>query len=267
MKRKVRRGVYILPSILTIGNLFCGFYAIIAIYKIEYSKAALAIIIALMVDFLDGAVARIAKATSDFGVELDSLADLVSFGVAPGMLAYVFAMQPLGRIGWLAAFLFAACGALRLARFNIQTKQTKKLDKRYFVGLPIPAAAGIIASCVLFLGESPSLEILEYQVLSPEVTSALMVVLVAVIAFLMVSKVRYRSLKEFDISRRHPFTILFSLLLAMLIVASKPSLLLFGFFFLYALSGFLRYLPFVRRRVSLDLGEELELTPGEPPSL
>jgi CDP-diacylglycerol--serine O-phosphatidyltransferase len=263
MRREVRRGVYILPSILSIGNLFLGFYAIIAISKHELSTAALAIIVALVVDFLDGAVARIAKATSDFGVELDSLADLVSFGVAPGMLAYVFAMQPFGRIGWLTAFLFAACGALRLARFNIQTK---KLDKRYFVGLPIPAAAGIVASSVLFLGESPSLEILEYQVLSPEVTSALMVVLVATTAFLMVSKIRYRSLKEFDIARRHPFTILISLLLAMLIIASEPRLLLFGFFFLYALSGFLRYLPFRRMRIPLDLGEELELTPGEPRS-
>lgn len=260
MRREVRRGVYILPSILSIGNLFCGFYAIIAIYKNDYSKAALAIIIALVVDFLDGAVARMVKATSDFGVELDSLADLVSFGVAPGMLAYVFAMKPFGRIGWLAAFLFAACGALRLARFNIQTK---KLDKRYFVGLPIPAAAGIIASCVFFLGDTPSLQILEYEVLSPEVTSALMVVLVAVTAFLMVSKIRYRSLKEFDISRRHPFTILISMLLAMLIIASEPNLLLFAFFSLYALSGFLRYLPIRRKRIPTDLSEELELTPGE----
>ncbi len=263
MKRKVRRGVYILPSILSIGNLFCGFYAIIAIYKHDYSKAALAIIIALLLDFLDGAVARIAKATSDFGVELDSLSDLVSFGVAPGMLAYVFAMRPLGRIGWLAAFLFAACGALRLARFNVQTK---KFDKRYFVGLPIPAAAGLVASCVLLLGEAPSLEIFGYQVLSPEVTSALMVVLVVATGFLMVSKIRYRSLKEIDIARRHPVTILVTLLLAMLIIASQPSLLLFGFFFLYALSGFLRYLPFRHKRIPLDLGEGLELTPGEPRS-
>ncbi|MFQ5657392.1 MAG: CDP-diacylglycerol--serine O-phosphatidyltransferase [Candidatus Methylomirabilales bacterium] len=263
MKREVRRGVYILPSILTIGNLFCGFYAIIAIYKVDYWKAAIAIVIALALDFLDGAVARLAKATSDFGVELDSLADLVSFGVAPGMLAYAFAMQPFGRIGWLAAFLFAACGALRLARFNIQTK---KLDKRYFVGLPIPAAAGIIASCVLFLGETPALMVFGYEVLSPEVTSALMVVLVTVTALLMVSKIRYRSLKEIDISRRHPFTILISLLIAMLVIASEPRFLLFGFFFLYALSGLLRYLPFGRKRIPVEAGEELELTPGEPRS-
>ncbi|MFQ5881537.1 MAG: CDP-diacylglycerol--serine O-phosphatidyltransferase [Candidatus Methylomirabilales bacterium] len=263
MRRGVRRGVYILPSLLTMGNLFFGLYAIIAIYKNDYSRAALAIIIALVLDFLDGAVARFAKATSDFGVELDSLADLVSFGVAPGMLAYVFAMQPFGRIGWLAAFLFAACGALRLARFNVHTK---KLDRRYFVGLPIPAAAGVIASSVLILGESPSLVVLEYEILSPEVTSALMVILVTVIALLMVSKIRYRSLKEIDISRRHPFTILISLLLAMLIVASEPSLLLFAFFFLYTLSGLLRYLPFGRRRALADLGEGLELTPGEPRS-
>jgi CDP-diacylglycerol--serine O-phosphatidyltransferase len=263
MKGEVRRGVYILPGLLTIGNLFCGFYAIVAIYKNDYSRAALAIMIALVVDFLDGAVARFAKATSDFGTELDSLADLVSFGIAPGLLAYVYAMQPFGRIGWLAAFLFAACGAFRLARFNIQTK---KLDKRYFVGLPIPAAAGIIASFVLFLRESPSLVLFEHEVLSPRVTSAIMVALVAGIAFLMVSKIRYRSLKEIDISKRHPFTILISLLLILLIVALEPSLLLFGFFFLYALSGLLRYLPFGRRRTVADLGEELELTPGEPHS-
>jgi CDP-diacylglycerol--serine O-phosphatidyltransferase len=177
------------------------------------------------------------------------------------MLAYVFAMRPFGRIGWLAAFLFAACGALRLARFNVQSK---KFDKRYFVGLPIPAAAGVIASAVLFLGDEPSLKILEVQVLSAEVTSALIVVLVAATAFLMVSKVRYRSLKEIDIARRRPFTILVSLLLAMVIIFSEPSLLLFGLFFLYTLSGFLRYLPFGRRRVLP--GEELELTPGEPRS-
>jgi CDP-diacylglycerol--serine O-phosphatidyltransferase len=263
MRRKVRRGVYILPSILTIGNLFCGFYAIIAINQNDYAKAALAVTVALVVDCLDGAVARIAKATSDFGVELDSLADLVSFGIAPGMLAYVFAMKPFGRIGWVAAFLFAACGALRLARFNVQTR---KLDKRYFVGLPIPAAAGLIASFVLLLGDAPALKIFEHPLLSQEVTSALMVVLVVATAFLMVSKIRYRSLKEIDIARRHPFPILVSLLLAMFIVASEPNLLLFGFFFLYALSGFLRYLPFGRRRVLPDLGEELELTPGEPRS-
>lgn len=263
MNRGVRRGVYILPSILTIANLFCGFYAIIAIYQDHFYKAVLAIIIALVLDFLDGAVARFAKATSDFGMELDSLADVVSFGVAPGMLAYVFAMQPFGRIGWLAAFLFAACGALRLARFNIQTK---KLDKRYFVGLPIPAAAGLIVSSVLLLGDSPSLVVLGHEVLSPEVTSALMVVLVTVTGFLMVSKVRYRSLKEIDISRRHPFTILVSVILVMLVVASEPILLLFGFFLGYALSGFFRYLPFGRKRVAVDVGEELELTPGEPRS-
>lgn len=263
MSREVKRGVYILPSILTLANLFCGFYAIIAIHKQHFHKAVLAIIIALVVDVLDGAVARFAKATSDFGVELDSLADLVSFGVAPGMLAYVFAMQPFGRIGWLAAFLFAACGALRLARFNIQTK---KSDKRYFIGLPVPAAAGLVVSSVLFLGESPSLVVLGYEVLSPEVTSALMVVLVTATAFLMVSKVRYRSLKEIDISRRHSFTILISVILAMLVVASEPNLLLLGFFFFYALSGFVRYLPVWRKRVALDLSEELELTPGEPRS-
>ena len=256
-----------IPNILTLLALAAGLTAIRFGLEGRWEHAVLAIFVAAVLDALDGRIARLLKGASKFGAELDSLSDFVCFGVSPVLVLYLWTMKDAGRLGWVLVMLFSICCGLRLARFNIQTKQTKKLDKRYFVGLPIPAAAGIIASCVLFLGESPSLEILEYQVLSPEVTSALMVVLVAVIAFLMVSKVRYRSLKEFDISRRHPFTILFSLLLAMLIVASKPSLLLFGFFFLYALSGFLRYLPFVRRRVSLDLGEELELTPGEPRSL
>jgi len=245
MRRGMRRGVYLLPSLLTIGNLLCGFYAIVAVYNDDYTVAAIAILVALVLDFLDGAVARLTNSSSDFGLELDSLADLVSFGVAPGILAYVWALKPFERLGWLASFLFVVCGALRLARFNIQTRN---LDKRYFVGLPIPAAAGLVASFVLFMKESSSLVLFQREILSPRVTSWLAVTLIYSLSFLMVSKVRYRSLKGIDIKKRRPFTILIGLTLGLLVIASQPSLLLFAAFFYYAASGLWRYLPLPKRK-------------------
>lgn len=254
MRKGMRRGVYLLPSLFTIGNLLCGFYAIVAVYNDDYPIAALAILVALVLDFLDGAVARITNSSSDFGIELDSLADLVSFGVAPAVLAYVWALRPFERLGWLACFLFVICGALRLARFNIQARN---LDKRYFVGLPIPAAAGLVASFVLFMKDSSSFTIFEWEILSPEFSSWLVAILVYTLSFLMVSKVRYRSLKGIDIKRRHPITILVGVTLALLVIASQPSLLLFAIFFGYALSGLWRYLPLPRKRPYLI--EEAEL--------
>ena len=158
VRRRMRRGVYLLPSILTLGNLFCGFYALIAVYNDEYMGAAVAILVALVFDHLDGGVARMTGASSDLGIQLDSLSDLVSFGVAPGLLAYVFALKPFGWIGGLAAFAFAACGAFRLARFNVQTRS---LDKRFFVGLPIPAAAAVVATFVLFMQDSSAVVVFE----------------------------------------------------------------------------------------------------------
>ncbi|MGH7361226.1 MAG: CDP-diacylglycerol--serine O-phosphatidyltransferase, partial [Candidatus Methylomirabilales bacterium] len=185
MRTRVRRGVYLLPAALTLANLFCGIYAIIAVYNDDYTDAAIAILLALLLDFLDGAVARLTNTTSDFGIQMDSLADLVAFGVAPGFLVYVYALKPFGRLGWLAAFTFAACGTLRLARFNVTTT---KVDKRYFVGLPIPAAAGVIAAFVLFLRESSSLPLFDRELLGPQVTEPAALVLAYLLAFLMVSR-------------------------------------------------------------------------------
>lgn len=252
IRRRVRRGVYLLPSMLTLGNLFCGFYALMAVYSDEYLAAAVAILLAEVLDYLDGAVARITGASSEIGIQLDSLADLVSFGVAPGMLAYVFALKPFGWIGGLAAFAFAACGAFRLARFNVQTHV---LDKRFFVGLPIPAAGAVIAGFVLFMKESSAVVVYGRELVPPEATAAGVLLGVFGLGFLMVSKIRYRSLKGLEMRRRRPFTILTTLLLLLLIVASHPSLFLCLLFLGYALSGPVRTLPFWQKRQPTDATE------------
>jgi len=253
MRRRMRRGVYLLPSILTLGNLSCGFYALVAVYNDEYVAAAIAILLALVFDGLDGGVARMTGATSDIGIELDSLADLVSFGVAPGLLAYVFALKPFGWIGGLAAFAFAACGAFRLARFNVQTRS---LDKRFFVGLPIPAAATVVAAFVLFMKESSAVVVFGRELVPSQVTAAGVLLGMYGLGFLMVSKIRYRSLKGLEMRKRRPFTIMTTLLLVLLIVASHPSLFLFLFSFLYAVSGIARVLPAWQRRHPADSTEQ-----------
>lgn len=249
----MRRGVYLLPSILTLGNLSCGFYALVAVYNDEYVAAAIAILLALVFDHLDGGVARMTGATSELGIQLDSLADLVSFGVAPGLLAYVFAVKPFGWIGGLAAFAFAACGAFRLARFNVQTRT---LDKRFFVGLPIPAAAAVVASFVLFMKESSAVVVFGREVIPPEATAAGVLLGLYGLGFLMVSKIRYRSLKGLEMRRRKPFTIMTTLLLILLVVASHPSLFLFVGFFLYAASGIVRAMPAWQKRHPVETTEE-----------
>ncbi len=253
MRRRMRRGVYLLPSILTLGNLFCGFYALVAVYNDEYQVAALSILLALVFDGLDGAVARMTGATSDLGIELDSLADVVSFGVAPGLVAYVFALKPFGWIGGLAAFAFAACGAFRLARFNVQTRS---LDKRYFVGLPIPAAAAAVATFVLFMKESSAVVVLGWEILPARAIAAGVLLGMYGLGFLMVSKIRYRSAKGLEMQRRKPHTVLTTLLLVLIVVASYPVLFLFLFFLGYALSGILRLLPAWQRRHPVEIRDQ-----------
>lgn len=224
LREKRRRGIFLLPSLLTTGNLFCGFLAIILTTEGEYRWAALTLLVAMVMDILDGKVARLTKTTTHFGLEFDSLADVVSFGVAPALLLYSWALAPLGRIGWLAAFLFVICGAMRLARFNVSSGS---VDRRYFIGLPTPAAAGVVASIVL-LFEKVELERAELLALS---------LTVYLLAFLMISTIRYYSFKELDFGRRRPLGVLLLMVLAVLIVASHPQLFLFLLFGIYALSG------------------------------
>jgi CDP-diacylglycerol---serine O-phosphatidyltransferase len=224
LREKRRRGIFLLPSLLTTGNLFCGFFALLLAANGRFPEAALAIFVAMVMDLLDGRVARLMKATSQFGVEFDSLADVVSFCVAPAFLLYAFALRDLGRPAWFGAFLFVICGALRLARFNVQTAS---VDRRFFVGLSTPAAAGIVASSVLLLSGDP-------------LVAGVKVVLAAgtyAVALLMVSTLRYWSFKEVDIARRHPLQTLLVVVLGIMIVATNHELFLFLLFAGYALSG------------------------------
>ena len=224
LRQQPRRGIFLLPSLLTTGNLFSGFLALVLVADSRFTEAAVAILVAMVLDMLDGKVARLTKTTSQFGVEFDSLADVVSFGVAPAFMLYAFALRPLGRAAWLGAFLFAICGALRLARFNVYAGVT---DRRYFVGLPIPAAAGIVASVVLLLG-------------GDEIPSWLGAAVAAgtyLVAILMVTTFRYYSFKEIDFARRRPAGVLVLVVLGVLIVATHPQWFLFLLVTAYVLSG------------------------------
>lgn len=224
-RQKERKGIYILPNLFTSASLFGGFYAIIAAIQGRYEAAATAIIISAIFDGLDGRVARLTHTTSQFGVEFDSLSDLIAFGVAPGVLAFQWAMRPFGRFGWLAAFLFVICGALRLARFNVQKNVQ---DPSYFRGLPIPAAACFIASMILFIEDLEGV---------PEDTALLILVMAYVLSFLMVSAIPFSSFKSFDIRNQKPFHVLVSLILVCTVIAYKPWTMLFLIMAAYVLSG------------------------------
>lgn len=223
--KRVKKGVYILPNLITSASLFAGFYSIIACIDGKFERAAIAILISAVLDGLDGRVARLTKTSSKFGFEYDSLADLVAFGLAPGVLIFIWALKPFGRYGWLAAFLYVVCGALRLARFNVQVTT---VESRAFKGLPIPAAASLVASTVLF-----------FFYMGQEETTKHITVLILVysLAFLMVSNVKYYSFKELDLSRRMPFRFLVGFILVLIVVAAEPSVMLFFLTFGYVISG------------------------------
>ncbi len=221
----MRKGIYILPNLFTTGNLFCGFWAIISVFQEKFFYAAAAILLACVFDMLDGKVARLSGATSKFGVQYDSLADLVSFGIAPALLAFSWALRPYGKFGWLAAFLFVVCGALRLARFNVQSSSG---ETKYFKGLPIPAAASMIALTILLY-----LRLIEMD----WVKDVVILVMIYVLAFLMVSNIRYFSFKELDLAKRKPFSIFIFVILSMIVIVMEPVIVLFCFILAYVFSG------------------------------
>jgi CDP-diacylglycerol--serine O-phosphatidyltransferase len=223
---QMRKGVYLLPNLFTSGGLFCGFYSIISTLREDYLLAAVAVLVALVFDVLDGRIARITKSSSHFGVEYDSLSDLVAFGVAPGVLAYRWALEPWAAWGWLAASLYVICGALRLARFNVQVGV---VDRQNFVGLPIPAAAVVVATTILmyyFLGGEGAT--------NKHIT---LLLLIYALAGLMVSNIRYYSFKEFHFRHRQPFWILILGIILIQLIIAEPQIMLFSIFSLYALSG------------------------------
>ena len=224
-----KRGIYLLPSVLTTFGMFAGFYSIISSINGDFTIAAISILIAMMWDTLDGRVARLTNTQSAFGAEYDSLADLVSFGLAPALLVYQWTLYELGRFGWLAAFVYLACAALRLARFNTQVGTA---DKRYFQGLPSPAAAGVIASMIW-------LKIWTFASFDSDVISMgyyLGAGITILCGLLMVSNVRYYSFKEFD-SKKASFRFLLIVILSLIILVYKPNIILFTGFFVYLLSG------------------------------
>ena len=223
------RGIYLLPSILTTFGMFAGFYSIIASINGDFTLAAISIMVAMLWDALDGRVARLTNTQSDFGAQYDSLADLVSFGVAPALLVYEWSLSDLGRIGWLAAFIFLACAALRLARFNTQVGIS---DKRYFQGLPSAAAAGVIASMIWL--KFWKFEYFDFGIVS--LSYYIGVGITIVCALLMVSNVRYYSFKELD-SKKASFRFILAIVLSLIVLLSKPNIFLFTGFFVYMLSG------------------------------
>jgi CDP-diacylglycerol--serine O-phosphatidyltransferase len=224
---RVRRGVSLLPSLFTMGNLFCGYACIIYSLRGDFESAAPYIGISIVLDMLDGRIARLTGTSSEFGVQLDSLADAISFGVAPAILSYAWGLHPLGRLGMFSGFLFVSAAALRLARVNIQSASGG--DKRYFVGMPSPAAAAIPAATVYMFSGG----VTDYRAALP----VLAVVLVP--ALLMVSTIRFRSFKTIDLQIRRPYSVLFLIALAIMAIATHPRFVLVAMAYAYLASAFI----------------------------
>lgn len=236
--KKPHRGIYLLPNLFTTAALFCGFYAIVSSINGKFEIAAIAIFVAMVLDGIDGRVARLTNTESDFGAEFDSLADMVSFGLAPALVIYLWTLSSLGKIGWLVSFVYVACAALRLARFNTQASHS---DKRYFQGLASPAAAAMVAG-LIWNGEL----IQEYLTMPALQIVALVITLFA--GLLMVSNVRYHSFKGINWRSKVPFVTILMLVFVLVFVSAAPSKFLFAIFFVYALSGPVLTLVMLRRR-------------------
>ncbi|NKB89773.1 MAG: CDP-diacylglycerol--serine O-phosphatidyltransferase [Acidobacteria bacterium] len=209
-RRQLKRGIYVLPSLLTTGNLFAGFFSIVSALHGDFREAAIALGIAFVLDGLDGRIARMTNTESEFGKIYDSLADLLSWGAAPAVLLLSWGLWDLGRVGWLASFFFLVCAALRLARFSVHVGDT---DRRFFIGLPTPAAACLFASVVFFWPTR----------LESVVLTRLLLGVVIVVSLFMVSKIRYRSFKDFDLRRRQPYSVILLLATVITLIALDPE--------------------------------------------
>jgi len=224
-KDKMKKGIYVLPNLFTTASLFSGFYSMIASMKGLFEVAAIAILVAAVLDALDGRIARMTNTTSKFGAEYDSLADLVSFGVAPALLAYTWSLQDFGRWGWVAAFLFITCGALRLARFNIQIGI---IDSRVFNGLPIPGAAAVVATGVLIYYKLGGVGHFNH---------VLVLISVLVLSLFMVSNIKYYSFKDLNFFAKKPFMSFVLIICILVVVIAEPQIMIFTFIAGYSLSG------------------------------
>ena len=232
----MRKGIYLLPNLITLSSMFAGFYSIVASFNSDYERAAWAILVASIFDVLDGWVARMTHTATRFGIEIDSLSDAISFGVAPGVLVYSWSLQSFGKIGWLAAFFLVACAALRLARFNVQMGSE---EKKHFTGLPSPAAALMIATTVLAYQEVIDiLNGLQFTRLADMISLDYWVLaLTFVVAGLMVSNITYHGIKEANLKERRPFGLLVGIVALLGVVAYHPSLVLFLISLVYVVLG------------------------------
>ena len=235
-KKKPIRGIYLLPNLFTTGCLFSGFYSIVIAMSGDFEKAAIAIFVAMVLDGLDGRVARLTNTTSEFGVQYDSLADMLSFGLAPSLLIYQWSLNGLGKLGWLVAFVYTAGAALRLARFNTQVDI---VDKRFFQGLPSPAAAAVVAGLVWLT--------VDYGI--PGENIHFFAWIIALLAgLLMVSNFRYYSFKDIDFKGKVPFVTMLIMVLVFVFISVDPPQILFGMFFIYMLSGFVLTIWGIRQK-------------------
>lgn len=223
-REQFQRGIYLLPSTFTVGNLFCGYYSLVATLQGKYEAAAVAVGIAIVLDGLDGRIARMTDSQTAFGSAFDSIADVLTFGLAPAALIFSWGLWDLGRVGWMTSFFFLACSATRLARFTVQAAHH---DRRYFVGMPAPPAAGLLVALPFYA---------PVRLGSPTVTYVILA-LVVVLSFLMISKVRYRTFKDVDLRRRQRYTLVTLIALVLWLIASAPQTVLLLLAATYAVSG------------------------------
>ncbi|HEY7500473.1 MAG TPA: CDP-diacylglycerol--serine O-phosphatidyltransferase [Vicinamibacterales bacterium] len=249
---RFKRGVFLLPSLFTVANLFCGYACIVFSTRADFETAALFIGVAMVLDTLDGFFARLTNSSTAFGVQLDSLADVVSFGLAPAVLAFTWGLWPLGRVGWAAGFIYVTATAMRLARFNIQTATIT--DKRYFVGMPSPPAAAIVASTIYLYPYG----------LQDRETAFPALAMMLVPAFLMVSTFRFRSVKAIDVGWRRSYLALFLCAVALALIATHPRVALVVIAYTYLASAFigLAYSKFKARTHGVGPVDQKDLNPN-----
>lgn len=233
----MKKGIYILPNALTLTGMFGGFFAIMAAVRGDFTLASWAVLAAMIFDGLDGMVARLTGSSSRFGIELDSLADLVAFGVAPGVIIYLSSISPFGRVGWLVAFLYVACGAMRLARYNVQMVTA---ERKSFTGVPIPAGAVILTTLVIFANK------MDINLTG----SPLVILLTFIVSLLMVSTLRFHGMKEINFTKRKPFWFLVLSVTVVVVVAMHPEIALFICAMAYLTAGLIEnaYLFATKRR-------------------
>jgi len=242
------RGIYLLPNLMTTAALFAGFYAVIAGIQGNFEQGAIAILIAMIFDGLDGRIARMTNSSSAFGAEYDSLADMISFGLAPAILIFQWALMDFGKLGWLVAFIYTVGAALRLARFNTQVG---KADKRYFQGLPSPAAAALLASFIW---------VVESNQINLVITPIIALVLTVFGGLMMVSNTRFSSFKELNLKDKVPFVTLIVIVLVFVIITIKPAMILFLLFLGYAASGPIITLLTLKKTRAMRKGHKAEAT-------